>query len=97
MLVYYPVWLAGAALAEMWSRKPMAHVSPVTVCAVFATAVLMRVASGSTVVSVVSAILLGDAIVWAVAALGNRGTGSVAGRLLEWLGIHHQMPARPSA
>lgn len=87
VLAYYPVWLAGAALAEMYCRKPMSQVSPVTLCVVFAAGVLMRVASGSTVVSVVSAILFGGAIVWAVAALGNRGTGSVAGRLLELLGI----------
>lgn len=87
VLAHYPVWLAGAALAELWSTKTMPAATRVMALAIFAAGMLLRVLTGSTLLSVVSAIVFGGAAVWGVAALGNAGAASRAGRVLESLGI----------
>lgn len=86
VLIHYPLWLAGAGLAELLSRHALPRVTPYVASVVFAAGLLLRIASGSTVVSVLAAVIFGAAAVCGFAALRDTATASAFGRMLERLG-----------
>lgn len=86
VLIYYPVWLAGAALAEAWSRRQAIQVPVVASGAVFAAGFALHLFGQSDLSSTVAAAVFGGAAVSAFARLTDRVVTSPLGRTFEYLG-----------
>ena len=86
VLIYYPVWLAGAALAEALSRHEPIRVPLAVSGAVFAAGCALHTFGRSMILTAIAALLFGAASVSGFAGLSDRVVASPLGRLFEYLG-----------
>lgn len=85
-LIYYPVWLAGAALVEVVPRLRSIRVSSITAIAVFVLGFVLHALGQSVITAVLSSALFGGAAVVAFASFPERIAAFRIGRLFEFLG-----------
>ena len=86
VLIHYPVWLAGAALAEALSRRQSIRVPMTAAAAVFAAGFALHLIVHSIAFSAIAAVLFGTAAVAAFAGVAERAVSSPLGRTFEYLG-----------
>ena len=86
VLIYYPVWLAGAALAEGLSRRPTAPIPVAASFAAFAVGFGLYLIGRSVFFSAIAATIFGAGAVAAFAGLSDRAVRSPLGSLFEYLG-----------
>ena len=86
VLVLYPVWLTGAALAELLTG-PRIRVPQAAAAAVFAVGVVLHVWGGLGAAPAVPAMLYGGAAVVMCAQISDRRVSSLPVWLFEYLGV----------
>ena len=86
VVAHYPVWLAGAGLAELLSRHGLPRVTPLAASASFAAGLALRMATGSMVLGALAAVLFGAAAVCGFAAIRTAAVPSSISRTFEYLG-----------
>lgn len=87
VLIYYPLWLAGAALAERAFVLSQSRAIVVGSAATFAAGLLLSLLTPSVLVSVIASVLFGVAAVVGWAALPEAWTRRRLMVALEFLGV----------
>jgi peptidoglycan/LPS O-acetylase OafA/YrhL len=87
VIMHYPVWLAGAGLAECLVRARLSSRIALVAAIAFPCAFALNQMSGATILKVLTAALFGCAAVICFAAAPRRIFTSLAGRTLEQIGI----------
>jgi peptidoglycan/LPS O-acetylase OafA/YrhL len=85
--VHYPVWLAGAALAEFLSNRPAITINPVLAIALLLAALAARLLVNVPTATVLLSIVFGSAAVLTFASLPNGVSTRRWHRILEALGL----------
>jgi peptidoglycan/LPS O-acetylase OafA/YrhL len=86
VLISYPVWLAGAALAEGLARRRSVSIPVAASCAAFIAGFGLHLVGRSAFSSAIAAMIFGVGAVAAFAGLSDRAVRSPLGALFEYLG-----------
>ena len=86
VLIFYPVWLAGAALAEGLSRRRTVSIPVAASCVAFISGFGLHLIGRSVLFSAIGAMMFGVGAVAAFGGLSDRAVRSPLGTLFEYLG-----------
>jgi len=87
VLLHYPIWLAGAALAEVLQRIKPAKSLIGAAALLFCAAILLHLAIHHPLLKLLGAVVLGTSAVCAFAALPTEFCGNIFAKAAEYFGI----------